>query len=418
MYCNPHDLQEIQYEKTLPTGLHVTLFSKPHFATSCVMLTCKAGSLSETDALTCYPAGTAHFLEHKLFEHHGMDATHAFSLLGATVNAWTSYEETVCYFETTAADIQKPLLLLLSLVKHGDWQEASVNRERNIILEENNSYMQDPENRLFLETMQSLYPNQPLARDITGTHDSIRKISRVHLQHFYERYYAFANMYLTIVTPQCPKQIFAGLERWAPAASPGPHAFQPHIALKQNTVPVRPVHSFSMPAQSARIMCGYRLHSPKGSPIQRAKAEWELYIALELWFSPLHEEYQRWLDRGIISVNFAYDLTALHDFCYLLFSDEQKNPEFAAWIDRQLCRLKQACFRPESFIQLQKRIYGELVQSFDTPMRLCEVIADHTLHEITIFDELRLISRITLKSCMERLEQTDFSTHTTTFLQI
>lgn len=411
-------LHETWYEWTLSNGLQVTLFAKPHFATSCVMLTCPVGSLYEAGD-DDEPAGIAHFLEHKLFEHDGADTTHAFSLLGAAVNAWTSYEETVCYFETAAADIQKPLLLLLSFLNQRAWQKASVEREKGIILEEHRSYMQDPDNRLFLETMRSLYPGHPIGNDITGTQASIMQISPAQLQRFYARHYTPANMHLTLVTPQKPERIFACLEQWAQTNEVRfPSTKPPARVLTAADVGICAFHSFSMPAESGRTMVGYRLPVLFANPRRRMKAEWEIRIALELWFSPLHAAYQTWLDQKRISVNFGYDLSAFHDLCYVLFFDEQQDANFPAWLDQQLIDLKHARISPEPFTSIQKRLYGEIVQAFDTPAQLCEIVSDHALYGVTLFDELRLLRKITADSCMKQIQKTDFSVRTATILQI
>ena len=93
--------QEVWYEETMADGLHVILFHKPLFTTTSCLLAAPYGSLdcreeTEDGTILNFPSGTAHFLEHKLFESDHGDVMADFSRLGANVNAYTSYEETVC----------------------------------------------------------------------------------------------------------------------------------------------------------------------------------------------------------------------------------------------------------------------------------------------------------------------------------
>ena len=111
-------LNETYMEEVLPNGLDVIVWHKPLFTSSHVMFATPYGSLDreQTDPAGVhyqFPAGIAHFLEHKLFESDERDVMEEFSRLGANVNAYTSFEKTACYFETAAGDISAPLNLLL-----------------------------------------------------------------------------------------------------------------------------------------------------------------------------------------------------------------------------------------------------------------------------------------------------------------
>ena len=96
-------------EETLENGLHVVLWHKPDYEKSYFMMATPLGALDmeQVDAKgnrIQYPAGIAHFLEHKMFEDEEMDVMEQFSAMGANVNAFTSYQET-CYYSSTSKDI-------------------------------------------------------------------------------------------------------------------------------------------------------------------------------------------------------------------------------------------------------------------------------------------------------------------------
>ena len=54
-----------------------------------------------TNKRTKVPDGIAHFLEHKLFEKEGANALDLFSKMGVSSNAYTSFDQTVYFFETS-----------------------------------------------------------------------------------------------------------------------------------------------------------------------------------------------------------------------------------------------------------------------------------------------------------------------------
>ncbi len=103
---------ETFYTETLDNGLQVVIFHKPEFKTSVCAFGTPYGALDINqkyrDKAYRFNPGIAHFLEHKLFESQGDDIMNAFSALGANVNAFTSYRETVYYFSKTGEDIEKP----------------------------------------------------------------------------------------------------------------------------------------------------------------------------------------------------------------------------------------------------------------------------------------------------------------------
>ena len=87
-----------------------------------------------------YPAGVAHFLEHKLFEdENGQDILQQFVKLGAESNAFTSFTKTSYFFSATD-NILENVRLLQSLLENAYFTEESVQREQGIIQQEISMY--------------------------------------------------------------------------------------------------------------------------------------------------------------------------------------------------------------------------------------------------------------------------------------
>ena len=148
---------ETYFEETLDNGLRVVIWYKPNFQNSQFLFATPYGALDfkQKDALGNvieFPSGIAHFLEHKMFESKQGDVMELFSQLGANVNAFTSYNETVYYFSTTNKEVKQELNFLLDFVQSLEITEASVEKEKGIIIQELNMYLQMPDSRLLFES--------------------------------------------------------------------------------------------------------------------------------------------------------------------------------------------------------------------------------------------------------------------------
>ena len=99
---------ETVYQTVLANGLRVFLLPKNDFNETYGIISTNFGSVDtgivsrETKQVTQYPAGIAHFLEHKLFEgRQGKDLLLEFTKLGAESNAFTSFTRTSYLFSAT-----------------------------------------------------------------------------------------------------------------------------------------------------------------------------------------------------------------------------------------------------------------------------------------------------------------------------
>lgn len=116
------ELDETVLRQTLPCGLRVEVIPRKGFTKKLAYLAADFGSI-HTDFLLDgqerhAPAGTAHYLEHKLFDMpDGSDISREFAALGASVNAFTSYDITAYYFSCTE-HFGECLDLMSGLVNH------------------------------------------------------------------------------------------------------------------------------------------------------------------------------------------------------------------------------------------------------------------------------------------------------------
>ena len=132
------ELDETVFRETLGCGLPLAVVPRQGFSKKLCYLAVDFGSVHTDFTLEgkAYhvPAGTAHYLEHKLFDMpEGRDVSAEFAALGASVNAFTSYDMTAYYFSCTE-NFTQCLHLLTEFVFTPYFTPESVEKERGLSL--------------------------------------------------------------------------------------------------------------------------------------------------------------------------------------------------------------------------------------------------------------------------------------------
>ena len=204
------------YHLTLPNGY--TVYAAPMPGKRTVHAQFGAGIGSVHRSLTLdgrdvrVPAGTAHFLEHKLFESsEGGNAFELFSSTGANANAFTSFEHTVYLFDT-ATHPERALETLLRFVTAPHFTEENVQKEMGIIAEEIRMYDDNPDWALSEGLLQCLYKTHPVRDDIAGSEDTIAEITAQTLYDCYNGFYRPGNMALCVAGGIDPETVFSVAE--------------------------------------------------------------------------------------------------------------------------------------------------------------------------------------------------------------
>lgn len=156
------------------------------------------------------PQGTAHFLEHKLFEGEE-DLFDKMTRLGASVNAFTSHDLT-CYYFTSPVNFKESLDLLLEIPLRPQYSQEGIEREKDIIAHEIKMYQDDVGYATFHRGMDYLYPQHPVGRDIAGTFESIASIDSQVLDLALDAYYVPSKMLLFLIGDFSEKELAIFIE--------------------------------------------------------------------------------------------------------------------------------------------------------------------------------------------------------------
>ena len=199
---NFNKLDQEMYHFTLKNGLRVYLvpfLKKKNFY---VVLGTKYGSgdinfkMNGEDIKT--PYGTAHFLEHKIFEQEdGCDPFSFFSKSGVSSNASTTFNNTR-YYIWGVNELEKNLNFLLDFVMSPYFTDSNVDKEKGIIEEEILMYEDDPEWALDDTMRKNLFYQLPIKEKIAGTVKDIFSMTKEDLYRAYNSFYNPSNMSLVI----------------------------------------------------------------------------------------------------------------------------------------------------------------------------------------------------------------------------
>lgn len=147
--------------------------------------------------------GLAHFIEHCVFK--GTKKRKAFHVLsriedvGGELNAYTTKEETVLYSTFLTEYYERVAELLADILFNSAYPEKELQREKEVIYEEINSYKDSPSELIFDEFDELVFDGHPIARNILGTRKNLRQFNRESILTFIENNYHTDQMVISSV---------------------------------------------------------------------------------------------------------------------------------------------------------------------------------------------------------------------------
>ncbi|MDD2524696.1 MAG: pitrilysin family protein [Bacteroidales bacterium] len=142
--------------------------------------------------------GMAHFIEHMLFKgtskRKAWHILNRMELVGGELNAYTTKEETFVYSVFLAQDFQRAVELMSDLIFHSIFPEKAIERERDVILDEINSYKDSPSELIYDEFENMVFAGHPIGKNILGTPESLQSFDADKCLSFMNRLYLPSNI--------------------------------------------------------------------------------------------------------------------------------------------------------------------------------------------------------------------------------
>ena len=147
--------------------------------------------------------GLAHFLEHCIFKgttkRRSLHILSRLDSVGGELNAYTTKEEICVYASFTKEHAGRTSELLADIVINSNFPEKEIQKEKEIVLDEINSYLDSPSDKIFDDFENYLFSNHPLGTNILGTKESVSGFTREDLLNYTKRFFFSENIVISFV---------------------------------------------------------------------------------------------------------------------------------------------------------------------------------------------------------------------------
>ena len=379
----------------LPSGLRVLVRPMEGYSSVHAILAVRCGSADRFFTLNGesfrMPMGTAHYLEHKMFEDTDGDAFVKFAALGADANAYTAFDRT-CYLFTATESIDESLNVLLEMAAHPYFTEQTIAKEQGIIGQEIRMYEDSPDWRLYLETAKCLYHGHPIREDIAGTVESIAGITPEQLYTCCRAFYRPENMVLAAAGKITKEQVVDACRRC------GFYDAAPAVSAEKQP-PEEPMtvlcreKRLSMPVSLPYFGVGFKEKPVAVSDLRTQMLYEFIGECISGGMSPL---YRRLYDSGLINPGFDGGPVVGEGCTFFVFQGISEQPETVRdMLLEEIRSVREKGVDREIFSLCKKVKYGQLVQTLDSVSASASMLADLALVGGTLEEEVRLAASLT-----------------------
>ena len=389
-------LGETLYEYQHASGLKCYFIKKTGYNKKTAMFGTHYGSIDNvfkvqgSDKEIEVPDGIAHFLEHKLFEQQDGNMLDKFSKLGASPNAFTSFNQTVYYFSCTDL-FEENFKMLLDYVQNPYLTDENVEKEKGIIGQEINMYQDNAEWRVFFNFLDCLYVKHPVKLEIAGSIESISQITKELLYDCYYTFYAPSNMVVVVVGDLEPENVFSIVDQMIHYKDKNKvtkkypdEPFEINKTYKEQKLAV------SMPLFYMGVKDNVR-----ATGRELLKRRIALGIVLSDTLGRTSELYNKLYEEGLINDSFRFEASLDQDYGFLAWGGQSPDPKKVADIITEAMKevVKKGIDKDE-FLRIKKAHQGMFVRSLNSVDNIAREIMDSFYNETcyletgSIYEEL------------------------------
>lgn len=189
-------------------GLSLILQTMPAVDSVAVYVAVGAGSRYETRKT----AGTAHFLEHMLFEgtkrlSTSKEVAEYIERVGGKSGAWTDKEYVTYYTKVPKQHLEVAFSYLAEIIFNSTLSDEAIETEKRIVIEELKRKADNPETEIWDLWFEWVWgKNQSLGLSTLGYEETIQNITKQQLQDYMEGLYKPANMAIAVVGNFFPEE--------------------------------------------------------------------------------------------------------------------------------------------------------------------------------------------------------------------
>ena len=401
-------VKEKVYIEKLENGLTVMIIPKPGIMKKYIIWGTNYGSndskfiVPGEETETEVPNGVAHFLEHKLFEQeNGTNSLDVLTALGVNANAYTTNDHTAYLFECTD-NFYEALDEFMDYVQHPYFTDENVEKEKGIIGQEIMMYDDYPEWKVYLNTMEAMYHNNPIKIDITGTIETISKIDKDILYKCYNTFYNPSNMALVICGDFEPNQILDEIKkRLVPNKSNGDikriYPEEPDTIVKER---------IEQQMEVSQSLYSIGIKDKVVSENSKVKRHIAIEILLDLLIGKSSNLYKKLYNDGIIFSVPSMDYEFSDKYAHIIVSGQSNEPEKVyESLKQEISNFKNTGINEADFERIKKKIYGNYIKEYNDIEDISRMFLADYFKGINSFDYIEEIETVTLEYTNQVLKE-------------
>src|SRR5215469_7397510 len=184
---------------TLKNGLRLLTAPMPSMRSASVGFFFAVGSRYEPDCI----AGVSHFIEHMLFKGSrnypsAKLISEAIEGVGGSFNGCTGKEITSYTPRVPSEHLPVVLNVLADMIRYPLFDQAEMEKERSVIIEELSATQDDPQEWVGLLVEETMWPGLPLGRDDAGSIETVKRLQRDQMLDYLHTYYRPNSLVISI----------------------------------------------------------------------------------------------------------------------------------------------------------------------------------------------------------------------------
>lgn len=387
-------------------GVELAVARKPGFSTAAGYFGLRFGScdlrFEHGGRETRVPGGSAHFLEHKLFEGREEKVFDRFGKLGASFNGGTSFRTTSYHFSSAGA-FDDCLEVLLDFVQHPLITEERVEKEKGIIEQEVRMYEDHPGFRGIFLLHRALFHELAIRESPGGRVEEVRATTAEDLQACFDAFYQPQHLRLALAGDFDPQQVLARVDALLDGAR-GPEPRRIEVLEPESPATAWAEEEFAV--ARPHVWVGWRDRAGVGLGLPMLRRRIVSSLALDLMFdlsAPLHEKLY---DQGVVDDSFSAHYTNDADYGYAVASGRTEDPQGFADALRAGARAQaEAGVDAEDLERVRRAAWGAVVSGLQTPSALASSLLHGMLDGTPPFAILPLLQEIDAAEVTERLRE-------------
>ena len=398
---------------TLPNGMRIIHATNNSPISYCGVLI-NSGTRDEFD----YESGMAHFTEHMLYKgtqkrrpHHIINRMED---VGGELNAFTSKEETGVYTVFFEEYLERSIELLADMVFNSQFSEKQLERERIVILDEINSYLDTPSALIYDDFEQVVYNNHDLGNPILGTPASLMQITPETMRAYVQRqfrpdnmiFFSLGNTPFSKVMKKVKKHfgVYAPTAITSKVAKPKPRIV-PQKAITKNIAVDKDTHQSHYILGRKTISMFhpdraplYLLNSILGGLGMNSRLNTSLREKNGLVYT-VESTHSLYSDSGVFSVYFG--------------CDPDNTTKCLSLIQKEFIKLKNTPLTPQQLSKAKKQLKGELgiasenKENMALDMAKCFLHFDRYITLTEIVDQIELVTSEQIQNLANTLLKLD-----------